>query len=169
MLALDPSGNYKEGKGITGWCLFDIETMKIIRVGTLEAKDYTEQYQYWDAHVDLIDSLAGFKPDVVVEDYLLYSNRAQNQINSRLETPQLLGIIKYENYKRSIYTHVQTAQSVKTRWSDPVLMRKGYIEKVGNSYKLKGYDKVLPTHIKDAIRHALHYATYNTNYKGGKR
>ena len=149
--------------------MFDIETMKIVRVGTLKAEDYSCQFRYWDAHVNLIDSMAGFKPDVVVEDYLLYGNRAQNQINSRLETPQLLGIIKYEDYKRSIFTYIQTAQAVKTRWSDYVLMRKGYIEKVGASYKLKGYDQVLPTHIKDAIRHALHYATYNTNYRGGKR
>ena len=143
--------------------------MKIIRVGTLEAEDYSCQFKYWDAHIDLIDSLAGFKPDVVVEDYLLYSNRAQNQINSRLETPQLLGIIKYEDYKRGIFTYIQTAQAVKTRWNDDILTRKGYLSHVGKSYRLKGYDKILPTHIKDAIRHAVHYATYNTNYKGGKR
>ena len=32
VLALDPSGAYKEGKGTTGWCLFDNETKQIAKV-----------------------------------------------------------------------------------------------------------------------------------------
>ena len=38
---------------------------------------------YWDAHINLIDSLAGYHPDIVMEDYLLYSNK-KNDINNHM-------------------------------------------------------------------------------------
>ena len=86
VLALDPSGAYKEGKGTTGWCLFDNETKQIAKFGVIKAENYSCQFHYWDAHISLIDSLSGYNPDVVIEDYLLYNNRAEAQTNSRLET-----------------------------------------------------------------------------------
>ena len=76
VLALDPSGAYKEGKGTTGWCLFDNETKQIAKFGVIKAENYSCQFHYWDAHISLIDSLSGYNPDVVIEDYLLYNNRA---------------------------------------------------------------------------------------------
>lgn len=168
VLALDPSGSYYEGKGHTGWCLLDQETNKIVVFGVIEAAKYKSQFSYWDAHIHLIDSMTGYKPDIVIEDYLLYGTRAVNQINSRLETPQLLGIIKYESYKRGLFIYIQTAMQVKTRWSNALLERKGYIHKEG----LRSYGcnhKRLVSHTLDAIRHAVHYMTYNSNYnKGGK-
>ena len=103
VLAIDPSGNYQEGLGTTGWCLLDVVTNKVCKFGSIYAGDYSCQFQYWDAHVQLIDSVSGYHPDVVIEDYLLYSNRAEAQTNSRLETPQLIGIIKYETYKRGLF------------------------------------------------------------------
>lgn len=158
ILAIDPSGNFKEGKGITGWVLFDTETNKVIKFGYISASMSRNQYEHWDKHITLIDSLSGFKPDVVCEDYLLYNNRAQNQINSRLETPQLLGIIKYECYKRGIKVAVQTAQLVKVRWSDEILSRKGFLNRKGRSYCIGSI--VVADHVKDALRHAIHYATF---------
>lgn len=163
VLALDPSGNYNEGKGITGWCLFDNETNKIIKFGVIKSENFSCQFQYWDAHIKLIDGLTGFKPDIVIEDYLLYGNRSMNQINSRLETPQLIGIIKYEAYKRGLYIYIQTAMQVKTRWNDEALARKGYITKKGNKYYIA--ETPLVSHIKDSIRHAIHYTTYNSKYR----
>ena len=165
VLALDPSGAYKEGYGTTGWCLLDLKTSKIMKFGYISASNYSAQFQYWDAHIALIDSLAGYHPDIVVEDYLLYGDRANAQINSRLETPQLLGIIKYETYKRGMFVYIQTALQVKVRWSDEVLVRKGIIREEAGSYFI-GTTR-LSNHIRDAIRHAFHYATYNSNYKGG--
>lgn len=158
ILAFDPSGNFKEGKGITGWVLLDTETDKICKFGYISASMSPNQFDYWDKHIILIDSLSGYKPDVVCEDYLLYSNRAQNQINSRLETPQLIGVIKYECYKRGIRVNVQTAQLVKTRWKDDILVRKGYLNRKGNSCAIGA--TIVADHIKDALRHAVHYATF---------
>lgn len=158
VLAFDPSGNFKEGKGITGWCLLDTETKKVAKFGYISAAMYPHQQAYWDAHITLIDSLAGYAPAIVVEDYLLYYNRADNQINSRLETPQLIGVIKYECYKRGITVNIQTAVSVKTRWSDDTLVRKGYLKRQGRSYYIG--DVLVSDHIKDSIRHAVHFATF---------
>lgn len=158
ILAFDPSGNFKEGKGITGWCLLDTETKKVAKFGYISAAMYPHQQAYWDAHITLIDSLAGYAPAIVVEDYLLYYNRADNQINSRLETPQLIGVIKYECYKRGITVNIQTAVSVKTRWSDDTLVKKGYLKKQGRSYYIGGV--LVSDHIKDSIRHAVHFATF---------
>lgn len=158
ILALDPSGNFKEGKGITGWCLLDTQTKKIAKFGYISAEMYRTQQAYWDAHVNLLDGLAGFAPELVIEDYLLYGNRAENQINSRLETPQLIGVIKYECYKRGIIFTMQTAVSVKTRWADDILVKKGYLRKQKRSYYIG--DVLVSDHIKDALRHAVHYATF---------
>lgn len=167
VLAIDPSGNYKEGQGTTGWCLFDQQENKIAKFGTIKAEDYSCQFQYWNAHVALIDSLAGFKPDVVIEDYLLYSNRAEAQTNSRLETPQLLGIIKYESYIRGLYIYMQTAMQVKTRWNNQILVKKGYLNKKGNRYYVGSV--LVVDHIQDSIRHAVHYKTYNSKYNRGDK
>ena len=56
ILAFDPSGNFKEGKGITGWCLLDTETKKVAKFGYISAAMYPHQQAYWDAHITLIDS-----------------------------------------------------------------------------------------------------------------
>jgi hypothetical protein len=163
VLALDPSGSYKEGMGTTGWCLYDIEKQKIAKFGFIDANKYSCQFQYWDAHLTLIDSLEGYHPDLAVEDYLLYGARAEAQINSRLETPQLLGILKYEVWKRGSYIHLQTAAQVKTRWSNNILLNKGLIEKDGLGYKINGVK--VSDHILDSVRHALHYAMYTSNFR----
>ena len=158
ILAIDPSGSFKEGKGITGWVLFDRVTNKIAKFGYISAEMYPNQYAYWDAHITLIDSLTGYAPAIVVEDYLLYSNRATSQINSRFETPQLIGIIKYECYKRSMRIYIQTAASVKTRWNNEILVRKGYLNSKGRGYYIG--EILVSDHIQDALRHAIHFATF---------
>ena len=163
ILALDPSGNYNEGQGTTGWCLFDMKTNQISKFGVIQASKFKSQNDYWNAHVELIDSLVGYEPNIVLEDYLLYSNRATNQINSRLETPQLIGVIKYECYLRGLQVHVQTATQVKTRWTDEILVNKKYITKRGKCY-YKGLS-ILSDHVRDSIRHALHFKTYVSKYK----
>lgn len=163
ILALDPSGSFNEGLGTTGWCLLDQHTNKISKFGFIYAGNYTSQFQYWDAHIQLIDSLAGYHPDVVIEDYLLYGNRADSQINSRLETPQLIGILKYECYKRGLSFALQTAMQVKTRWSDELLVKKQYIQKKGNRFYMN--DTGLSDHVRDSIRHAVHFKTYTSKYE----
>ena len=162
ILALDPSGNYNEGSGTTGWVLFDNETDKICKFGAIKAGMYSNQMDYWDAHIALLDGLASYEPDIVMEDYLLYANKSQSQINSRFETPQLIGVIKYEAYKRGNPVHIQTAMQVKTRWTDEILAKKGYMNVEGTRAYIGSQPIVC--HIRDAVRHAVHFKTYTSKY-----
>lgn len=158
ILALDPSGNYNEGKGTTGWCLYDTQTNRIVMFGVIKAIKYNSMMEYWDAHIRLIDDLSGYAITVVLEDYLLYSNKVDTQIRSRLETPKLIGALQYELYLRGIKVIFQNAALVKKRWSDEILEHKHLIEKQGYTYFKN--DIKLSEHTKDAMRHALHYATF---------
>lgn len=158
ILALDPSGNYNEGKGTTGWCLYDSETKRIAKFGVIKATKYESMLAYWEAHLKLIDDLTGYDLTVVIEDYLLYSNRADSQISSRFETPKLIGMLQYELWIRGIKVVFQTAALVKNRWSDKILVYKELVEYRNNSYYISGIK--LSDHSRDAIRHAVHYATF---------
>ena len=90
ILAIDPSGNFTEGKGTTGWSLLD-ENLKIITCGQKLAIEYTKKEEYWK---DILALITELKPDIlVVEDFLLYASKSNSQINSRFETPKLIGII----------------------------------------------------------------------------
>lgn len=158
ILAFDPSGNFKEGKGTTGWCLYDTETKRIAKFGSIKASHASGTEAYWSDHIKLIDDLTGYSMEIVIEDYMLYSNRAQSQINSIFETPRLIGVLQYECYIRGIPVVFQTAAQVKNRWNDAILEHKGLIELRQGSYWLK--DIQLSDHNKDAIRHAIHRATF---------
>ena len=164
ILSFDPSGNYKEGKGSTGWVLLDPDNV-VRKHGVIAAKYFDSAVEYWDAHIDLIDELTGFNPDIVIEDYRLYHNRAVNQINSLLETPRLIGVLTYECYKRNLKVTLQPASAVKSRWKDDILVKKKYIVKKGKSYYLPKEETILLEHVRDALRHAIHYRTFN---KGDK-
>ena len=165
ILSLDPSGNFNEGKGRTGWVLFSVPYDKVIKFGQIEAGTSVSMEDHWDRHISLINNMKKEFPDMIVifEDYLLYSHQAKTQINSRMETPQLIGVIKYACYLKGIPYSMQTASAVKTRWSDDLLCEKDYlrwrkdVQGVKN-YMLNGY--VVSDHVRDALRHAVHYKTF---------
>lgn len=155
ILALDISGNFHEGKGTTGCCLLFPDNR--IVTYTINANAYASANEYYDKIVRTIisenGSAKGFT--VVVEDYLLYGSKAAAQIHSRMETSQLLGIIKYICYKNEIKCVVQRAVDVKNRWTDTILEHNGVEMPTGKGSQ----------HVKDAIRHAMHYKTFG----GGKK
>lgn len=154
ILAIDPSGNFNEGKGTTGWSLF--EGTNIIACGQILADSFNKKEFYWNAIVELILTL---KPDqLVVEDFLLYSHKSKNQINSRFETPKLIGIIEFICFKNNMPIHLQRAVDVKSRWTDEILVRKSIITKINNRYYAGGV--MISEHIRDSIRHGMHYITY---------
>ena len=155
ILALDPSGNFKEGKGTTGWCLLD-ENCKIQAVGQLLAKQCHEKEEHWKNHIELIDQL---KPDfVVVEDYLLYASKSQSQINSRFETPRLIGAIELHCWCEDIPLKFQKASDVKVRFTDARLVQGNYISKVNTRYYAAGV--MVSEHIRDSIRHGVYFVKY---------
>lgn len=161
ILAFDPSGNYNEGKGTTGYCIFDISKNAIIRVGYLTANDFSSMESYWNEHITLLLNVVKEYGNVlvVIEDYLLYAHKKDNQINSRFETPKLIGVLQYTCSINNIDYIMQTASSVKTRWTDDILVYKGYVTKSGNGLRLLN-GQTINRHIKDAIRHAVHASTF---------
>ena len=159
ILALDPSGDFTKGKGTTGVCYMNAYN-NYIEVFEIKALDFTDKEIYWDK---VIQTIAGYKAVfndivVVVEDYILYAEKAENQIHSLLETPRLIGIIQWYCYTNNIPCYLEFASIVKNRWTLAILEHKGYIKKNGRSYTIAG--QPFSNHCVDALRHAVHYATF---------
>lgn len=167
-LVFDPSGNYYEGKGTTGWCIAN--GGYLYSAGQIYAAEYKSQMEYWTAVVDLIKKeYQRLEPDtklvVVCEDYRLYASASQAQIDSNLETPQLIGVIKWCCNLLGVECILQMAAEVKVRWSDEVMERKGMIHKMpGNNSWYFGSVK-LQHHSMDAVRHCMHYLTFKAHLR----
>lgn len=180
ILAFDPSGNFNEGKGTTGWVLMNAKEELLAR-GYISAEDYHCAEEYWNAHLDLIrhnHKKYGSNLIVVIEDYILYRNRSQNQTNSKMETCRLIGVMQYVCWKLKQDYSMQLAATVKDRWSDELLLREHIIYR--HRSNLIHTDSNLSLglgHTRDAFRHALHFAvcknkeTYRKkpNVKGVKK
>lgn len=166
ILALDPSGSFCEGKGTTGWCLCDGDTRTPVEVGYLSATDYDCMESYWEAHVELIEKYQGEDTIIVIEDYLLYASKAQEQVNSRMETPKLIGVLQHQCWTMEQDYIMQLAAEVKNRWTDEILAHKGFIVKKGKGFALStDPTKPINRHCKDAIRHAVHFAYFKNKEK----
>ena len=161
-MGIDPSGAFKEGSGTTGWCVLDNETNKLLEVGTVAAKDYKNCHEYWEAHIQLIKQLIKRYNNIAIsiEDYILYKNAAMAQVNSQLETVQLLGIIKQFCWSYAIDYYIRPAVAVKKRWSDNILVYKGIITMDKKNYAVPGSKQHICEHERDSIRHAVHFNTF---------
>lgn len=168
ILAIDPSGNWHEGKGTTGWVLMNYKE-KLIASGQISANDYRCPEEYWNEHVKLIERNQlkyGDSLIVVIEDFRLYSNKAKNQTNSQMETCRLIGVLQWICWKLKQPYSLQLASSVKHRWSDDLLLREHILFK--DRYGLVHTDSGKPMkveHIRDAFRHAIHYIVCRNNNK----
>lgn len=164
ILALDPSGNFKEGKGTTGWCIFDCANMRITKTGFISAHNFKTMQDYWNAHIELLDkTIKRYGVEnccVVIEDYLLYASQTATQINSRMETPKLIGVLQLWCYNHQVFYWMQNASDVKKRWANDILHYKGYIKQYKNGYRIPTEKEQLNRHCLDSIRHAVHYATF---------
>ena len=162
VLGIDPSGNFAEGKGTTGWAL--LVDGELTRVGEVRALEYEKKEEYWDGIVNVIrqaEADYSYYLTVVCESYQLYHHkgqRAENQAHSHMETPQLIGVLSYVLHTWGVPLVFQSASQVKTRWTDEILVRKGYIQKKHRTYYFR--NQLINRHIRDAIRHALHYDRY---------
>jgi hypothetical protein len=170
ILALDPSGSYEEGKGTTGWCIWDDDKYLTAAVGEICAVDYDSQISFWKAVLLLLECKAlNEKTAVPIEDYLLYAHKADTQINSHMETCQLIGILKYFCAQHHIPYRMQPASEVKLRWEDDVLIRKGIVVVKGRELVTAKTGLSMTRHTMDALRHAVHYATfYNKGEQHGQ-
>jgi hypothetical protein len=158
IIAFDPSGNWNEGKGTTGICHMDLEGNPT-GVYEIRADEFNSPEEYWNEHLISLRQVHTC-PEVVMEGFRLYATKKNEQVNSQFETPQLIGVIRHWCYENHVSLKITYAVEVKTRWSDEVLIRKGYIYKKGNRRYLTATDQLLNNHKTDALRHALHYYRY---------
>ena len=163
ILSLDPSGSYFEGKGTTGWCVYDCDMKKVTQGGYLAATTYLDVLAYWKAHLRLIQKYRdryGNRLHVVIEDYRLYASRADSQTNSTMETCKLIGILQYFCLENGIEYTMQLASLVKNRWSNKVLAHKNILYFGPKHICLPDKKTIINKHTCDAVRHAVHYATF---------
>lgn len=157
IVSLDPSGNFseKEGKGTTGWAEF--KNGEVMDFGDVKAEDYSRKEDYWK---EIAMGITVLNPDIVVcEGYRLYAGaRGKAQINSSMETPQLIGYLRMVCYEKGI-KFIEQPPSDKARVSDDILTREGIFEKKGNRYYCLG--KPTNLHMRDAIRHGIFFYRYN--------
>lgn len=161
ILALDPSGNYEEGKGVTGCCLFSADKKDILTTFTIKASDYKSKEEYWCAHVTCLKKyLAAFPNTIVImEDFTLNPRRALQQSHSKMETSKLIGIIQLACSENKWPLKMQLPVEAKSRWPDSFLERKHLLKRLNRGHALSS-GQVVSRHEKDAIRHAVHYASF---------
>ena len=170
VLAFDPSGAFNEGDGTTGWCLWNVDAQRVTACGCLHAHKYQSQNDYWEAHLKIIDTAMLYDPEFVIEDYFIYRQQADQHINSRLETSQLIGILKQHLFKKGIEANMQSASEVVKRWSNDILEHKGYIKRINRRWCVPSKNNLfINIHQIDAIRHAVHYATFKMEKSHGRR
>ena len=155
VIAIDPSGNFEEGKGVTGYIeadVFDNGTYTITDVGSINSEDYHSRIEYYKAHELLLES-AGL---AIIEDYRLYNHAgasAKMQSYSLMETPRLLGVLEYmaDNLKTPIVW--QMAHQMKA-FEEDVLVERGELVRKGNRYKLRS-GLAVNRHERSALKHFL--------------
>ena len=161
VLTLDPSGNYgvKEGFGSTGWAIF--ENKELRNFGEISAEDFQMKEEYW-AEVGILFKTADI---IICEGYRLYAGaRGKAQINSTLDTPQLLGYLRMSAWHQKKEFILQPP-SDKAPVTDERLVRAEVFEKRGNKHYCMGRSTNL--HQRDAIRHGIYYFRFGGGKDGG--
>lgn len=163
ILGMDPSGAFDEGKGTTGWNIYDCKRGRFLEVGAVFATGHKTAHDYWQAHLTLIQYKKVMYEDlkVSIEDFLIYKTQAQSLVNSHMETCQVLGIVKHFCFTKRIPYSIQPAVQVKKRWSNDILVHKGLIHTDRQHHYVDCCPgKMLSDHELDSMRHSLHCAYF---------
>ena len=160
IIGIDPSGAFNEGKGTTGLAVLNATTNEIAYTGWIAAVNFPTLEAYFDAHIEWLADCVHRYQDVVVsiEDYILYADHATAHTNTHLETSQLLGLIKWWCYKNNIVYTIRPAAAVKSRFTNNILKREGYVveRRGGKLFTKVRMSNNLSNHELDAIRHAAY-------------
>lgn len=149
IIGIDPSGNFKEGKGTTG--IVRLRGKQLLEHKAITAKNFNDNVSYWAGVIQGLKYWCVPNTIVVIEDYILYPDKTSAQSYSKLETPRLIGVLEYYLWSRGIPYVFQNASLVKKRWTDEILK--------------KQFPQKLNGHERDALRHAIHYATFKNKDK----
>lgn len=125
-VAVDPGKN-------TGFAFFDGEDLQLSGVAIVDSHIVTK---------NLFEHIVEYGPqEIVIEDFRIYSWKAQELSWDRMDTPRLIGVLDYLAWEAGIPVIYQPA-SCKQAFPDARLKRDGYY--VSNK------------HTRDAIRHGLY-------------
>lgn len=162
IFGVDPSGNFKEGKGTTGFALFNSLDKCTMYTHFISAKTCGSQEQYWQEILDYVVQTHKNFPDsqVVIEDYVLYQDKALQQSYSELETARLIGALIMHCMAHKIPYSLQQASLVKKRWANHILVHKKYLDCHNKRHYIPNSKIFVNRHCIDALRHAVHYATF---------
>ncbi len=175
VLAIDPSGYYKNKKATIGvaFCAWEklgernLITKKNLKQVSLSQfviekdLDLEAFYSYLD------NTLAtGTIDRVIIEDYILYEESMGAQVYQQQPTSKTIGVIEHLCNKHNVLSYLQTAALVKL-WTNKVLASKEYwqfLVKEKNSYRLGEFKVSKNRHAMDAFRHNF-YWTLGENKK----
>ena len=94
-----------------------------------------------------------------MEDFTLNPKRALQQSYSKMETSKLIGVIQMACAENKWPLKMQLPVEAKSRWPDSFLEHKHLIKRLNKGYATNS-GQIISRHEKDAIRHAVHYATF---------
>ena len=174
ILGCDPSGNHgDDGDGTTGLAVYNLVEDKIEYVEEIKSSDYPTWQEYyrvvWSRIFFYCDMLEDMGVVLSVEDYLIYATHTTQHTFSRVPTARLLGYLLMKCYECGIDYYIRPASDVKNRWTNELLLARGYISGVDNEKSVnhchgttkltvncQGKEVKLLSHHLDAIRHAVH-------------
>ncbi len=167
VLAIDPSGYYKNKKATIGvafceWkeigehiiiCKESLINLELSHFSIESEKDLETFYSYLETTLKTkgIDH-------VVIEDYILYGDKVGAQVWQQQPTSKTIGVIQHICNKYGVRNTLQIAAFVK-RWSNKVLAWPtwGFLDKYKNTYKFNEYKTSDYKHAMDAFRHNFHF------------
>lgn len=164
-IAIDPSGNFLEGKGHTGIAIMTDCDWETVTTESINAKDYDTRYEYWTAVKQTIAKyvIRKLPVQVVIENYVVRSNGFTT--GKMPETAMLIGVLVYFCEECRIPVYLQAPSQAKTRFRDDLLP--SYIPGLRVSSKNRYYlkDKLINDHERDAMKHLLYFKRYKEYHK----
>ncbi len=179
VLAIDPSGHYKNKKATIGVAFCEWENLgernilssKDLKNLTLKQHTIESESDLELFYSNLRLSLGSGQIDmVVIEDYILYEGKVGMQTWQQQPTSKTIGVIEHLCREYNIPSHLQTASLVKL-WTNYVLAAPiwGYLNKKGNSYMIREFKVSQNRHAMDAFRHNFYWILgENTKWKKNK-
>ena len=162
IVSIDVSGEYP--KGTSGIAYGN--TPETANFHSIVAQNYKDPLSYYIAHkIALIKFYEGLlkpvKMYVVVEKYTIYAQKIKAHTYNNMKTSQLIGYLKMLCKEQNWIYLEQSASQVKTRWSNDILTRKGYLKKIHNRNTINNQN--VNRHEIDAYRHFVHAYKFKIN------
>jgi hypothetical protein len=160
-IAIDPSGNFEEGKGHTGVAIIEDNDWEKVQVFSVSAKDFPSRHAYWNTVLGIISTYRDDATNVVIESYVTRMNGFT--IGKQSETAMFIGVLVWYLEHWDIPFTFQAPSAAKSRFKDELLPK--YYPKLEldtstgkNRYKYDG--KLVSDHIRDAMKHLLYFKRY---------